>query len=346
MELAQYRVAVIPGDGVGPEVVEAALKVLKGLEDVYPKVGFNFEYVEAGMKRWEKTGVQISEEDLELIKSCRALLKGPTTTPTGPRSYRSVAVTLRVNLDLYANVRPFKSREGVEAVHKGVDMVIVRENTEGLYAGHEYRLDGGAISLRLITEKGSERIARFAFDLARKQGRRKVTVVHKANILKETCGLFRQVCLEVAKNYPDVECEEMFVDAAAYAISRRPQSLDVLVTTNLFGDILSDAAAGVTGGLGVAASANIGERYAMFEPVHGTAAKYAGRGVANPCGAILASKMMLDWLGEKKAAKLLEEAVNQVLRERRRVTPDLGGGSSTLDMAEAIVEKMRSITGA
>mgnify|MGYP000268171432 CR=1 FL=1 len=322
-------------------MIEAALTVLRGLEEAYPKVGFDFEVVQAGLKRWEETGVQISDEDVELIKSCRALLKGPTATPTGPGSFRSVAVTLRKSLDLYANVRPFKSREGVDSVHKDVDLVIVRENTEGLYVGTEYRLEGGAVSLRLITRRGSERIARFAFELARRQHRRKVTVVHKANILKETCGLFREVCLEIAKGYPDVECDEMFVDAAAYAIARRPQTLDVVVTTNLFGDILSDAAAGVTGGLGVAASANIGDRYAMFEPVHGTAAKYAGKGIANPCGAILAAKMMLEWLGEAEAATRLEKAVEQVLKERRRVTPDLGGGSSTMDMAEAIVEKLK-----
>jgi isopropylmalate/isohomocitrate dehydrogenase-like protein len=326
---------------VGPEVVEAALRVLRGLEEAYPRVGFDFVFIEAGMARYERTGVQIGEEDIEVVKSCEALLKGPTATPAGPGSYRSVAVTLRQALDLYANVRPFKSREGVEAVHRGVDLIVVRENTEGLYAGFEYRVDGGAVSLRLITEWKSKRIARFAFELARRLGRRRVTVVHKANILKETCGLFRQACLEVAKGYPDVECDEMLVDAAAYAIARRPQTLDVLVTTNLFGDILSDAAAGVTGGLGVAASANIGDRYAMFEPVHGTASKYAGRGVANPCGMIMAAKMMLEHLGEGAAASILEWAVDQVLRERRYRTPDLGGSSSTMEVAEAIVDSVR-----
>lgn len=341
MELAQYRVAVIPGDGVGPEVVEAALRVLRGLEEAYPRVGFDFVFVEAGMSRYERTGVQLGDEDLEAIKACRALLKGPTATPTGPGSYRSVAVTIRKALDLYANVRPFKTREGVDAVHQGVDLIIVRENTEGLYAGVEYRLGRGAVSLRLITEESSKRIARFAFELARRLRRRRVTVVHKANILKETCGLFRQAFFEVAEEYPDVKRDEMFVDAAAYAIARRPQTLDVLVTSNLFGDILSDAAAGVTGGLGVAASANIGDRYAMFEPVHGTAAKYAGKGVANPCGMVLAAKMMLEWLGELGAASMLESAVDQVLKEHRRVTPDLGGGSSTTDMAEAIVEELK-----
>jgi isopropylmalate/isohomocitrate dehydrogenase-like protein len=326
---------------VGPEVVEAALRVLRGLEEAYPRVGFDFVFIEAGMARYERTGVQIGEEDIEVVKSCEALLKGPTATPAGPGSYRSVAVTLRQALDLYANVRPFKSREGVEAIHRGVDLIVVRENTEGLYAGFEYRVDGGAVSLRLITEWRSKRIARFAFELARRLGRRRVTVVHKANILKETCGLFRQACLEVAKGYPDVECDEMLVDAAAYAIARRPQTLDVLVTTNLFGDILSDAAAGVTGGLGVAASANIGDRYAMFEPVHGTASKYAGRGVANPCGMIMAAKMMLEHLGEGAAASILEWAVDQVLREQRYRTPDLGGSSSTMEVAEAIVDSVR-----
>ncbi|MCX8204614.1 MAG: isocitrate/isopropylmalate dehydrogenase family protein [Candidatus Nezhaarchaeota archaeon] len=339
--MAQYKVAVIPGDGVGPEVVEAALRVLRKLEEAYGRVGFGFTFIEAGMARYEKSGIQISDEDVELIKSCHALLKGPTATPLGPGSYRSVAVTLRQALDLYANVRPFKSMAG--ALHQGVDLVIVRENTEDLYVGIEYRVGGGAIGLRLITEGRSKRIAHFAFQLARRLKRRKVTVVHKANILKETCGLFRQACFEVAKEYPDIECDELLVDAAAYTIARRPQSLDVIVTTNLFGDILSDAAAGVTGGLGVAASANIGDRYAMFEPVHGTASKYAGTGVANPCGMILASKMMLDWLGEGEAASVLEEAVERVLKNSLRVTPDLGGSSSTMDMAEAVAEELGEV---
>lgn len=339
--MAKHRIAVIPGDGVGPEVVDATITVLEPLQDAVKGLSFDFVKIEAGLKHWEKTGRQIDEEAIEEVKRCGILLKGPTATPPGPGTYRSVAVTLRQALDLYANVRPFKSRTGVKSLHQGVDLVLVRENTEGLYSGVEYSVLDSAVSIRIITRRGAERIARFAFELAKREGRARVTAVHKANILKETCGLFRSVCSEVAKEYPGIAYDELFVDAAAYTLVTNPQRLDVLVTTNMFGDILSDAAAGVCGGLGVAPSANIGDRYAMFEPVHGTVSKYAGRGVANPTGMLLSAVMMLKHVGESEAAVKLERALNSVLAEGRVVTRDLGGSASTMEMAKECVKRLK-----
>ncbi|MEM3736646.1 MAG: isocitrate/isopropylmalate dehydrogenase family protein [Candidatus Bathyarchaeia archaeon] len=333
-----YKIAVIPGDGIGPEVTNSAVQVLKALN-----LDMEFVICEAGLKSWERYGKQLTEEMLEVIKRSDACLKGPTQTPEGPESYRSVAVTLRQTLDLYANVRPIKSRKGVPALHQNVNFVIVRENTEGLYAGIEERKGETALAARVITRRGSERIARFAFDLALAEGRKKVTIVHKANILKITCGLFREVCLEVAKGYPSIEVEELMVDAAAHRIVRRPQDLDVLVTTNLFGDILSDEAAGVVGGLGVVPGANIGARHAMFEPVHGVALKYAGKGVVNPSAMILSAAMMLKYLGEEKNALKLERALEKVLEEGKVVTKDLGGNASTQAMTEETIRILETL---
>ncbi|MEM2213307.1 MAG: isocitrate/isopropylmalate dehydrogenase family protein [Candidatus Nezhaarchaeales archaeon] len=338
--MVKRSIVIIPGDGIGPEVLEATINVLEALQDHVKGLSFNFVKVEAGLKYWEKTGKQIDEEAIEEAKKHEAILKGPTETPFGPGTYRSVAVTLRKALDLYANVRPFKSMVGVKSLHQNVDFILVRENTEGLYSGLEYRVQGSAIGIRVISERCSERITRFAFELARREGRRRVTAVHKANVLKETCGLFRNTFLKVAKEYPDIAYDELLVDAAAYTIVTRPQSLDVLVTTNLFGDILSDVAAGVCGGLGIAPSANIGDRYAMFEPVHGTASKYAGRGVANPMGMMFSALMMLKHLGEREAAVKLEKALNLVLKEGRVITRDLGGSASTMEVAKEVVRKL------
>lgn len=333
-----YKIAVIPGDGIGSEVTVAALETLKAV-----RPDMEFITCEAGLKSWERYGKQITEEMLETIKSSDACLKGPTQTPEGPETFRSVAVTLRQTLDLYANVRPMKSRKGVPSLHQNVDFIIVRENTEGLYSGIEGRKGDVALATRVITRRASERIARFAFELAVAEGRRKVTVVHKANILKVTCGLFREVCLEVARDYPNIEVEELMIDATAHRIVRRPQDLDVLVTTNLFGDILSDEAAGVVGGLGIVPGANIGERYAMFEPVHGVALKYAGKGVADPSAMILSAAMMLKHLGEKEAASKLERALERVLEEGKVVTKDMGGDASTQAMAAEIIQVLNTL---
>jgi len=331
----KYKIAVIPGDGIGPEITEAAIYALN-------YVGLNFEFikVEAGLGAWQKYGNQLPEETVNVIKSSDACLKGPTQTPPGPGTFKSATVTLRQMLDLYANVRPFKNHPGVQSIHKGVDLIIVRENTEGMYRGLEYNLGDSAIGIRTITRKGSERIARFAFNLARREKRRKVTAVHKANVLKETCGLFRNVCAEIAKEYPEIVFEEMHVDAAAMRIAMKPQDLDVIVTTNLFGDILSDEAAGVVGGLGISPSANIGDKYAFFEAIHGTAPKHAGKWDANPAAIMLSAAMMLRYLGEVDAGNRFEAAIDAVLEEGRSVTRDLGGSAGTMDFAKAVADKL------
>lgn len=331
----KYKIAVISGDGIGPEITEAAMYALK-------HVGLNIEFVkvEAGLGAWQKYGNQLPEVTIDTIRSSDACLKGPTHTPPGPGTFKSATVMLRQILDLYANVRPFRNHPGVHSVHQGVNMIIVRENTEGMYRGLEYNLGESAIGIRTITRRGSERIARFAFNLARREKRKKVTVVHKANVLKETCGLFRNVCAEVAKEYPDIAFEEMHVDAAAMRIAMRPQDLDVIVTTNLFGDILSDEAAGVVGGLGIAPSANIGDKHAFFEAIHGTAPKHAGKWDANPAAIMLSAAMMLRYLGEVDAGNRFEEAIDAVMGEGKIVTKDLGGSAGTMDFAKAVAEKL------
>ncbi len=330
-----YKIAVITGDGIGPEISEATLYVLD-------KIGLNLEFtkVPVGLNAWEKYGNQLPEESVKTIRESDACLKAPTQTPPGPGSFRSATVMLRQKLDLYANVRPFRNHPGVPSVHKGVDLVIVRENTEGLYAGIEYNVGESALAIRVITRRGSERIARFAFELARREGRKKVTAVHKANVLKETDGLFRSVCADVAKNYSSVQFDEMHVDAAAMRIAMKPQNLDVIVTTNLFGDVLSDEVAGVVGGLGLAPSANVGDRYSFFEAIHGTAPKHAGKWDANPAALMLSGAMMLRHLGEMDAAARMESAIDRVLEEGKVVTRDLGGTAGTMDFARAVAEKL------
>jgi isocitrate dehydrogenase (NAD+) len=333
-----YKIAVITGDGIGPEITEATMYALNSL-------GLNFEFtkVAAGLDAWQRLGNQLPPETVETIKASDACLKGPTQTPPGPGSFRSATVTLRQMLDLYANVRPFKNHPGVPSVHQGVNMVIVRENTEGLYAGIEYSLGDSAMGVRVITRKGSQRIAKFAFELAQKEGRKKVTAVHKANVLKETCGLFRNVVADVAKNYPAIQFDEMHVDAAAMRIAMKPQDIDVIVTTNLFGDVLSDETAGVVGGLGIAPSANVGDRYAFFEAIHGTAPKHAGKWDANPAAIMLSGAMMLRYLGEVGAGDRLEAAIDAVLGEAKTVTRDLGGNAGTMDFAKAVSEKLSNM---
>jgi len=326
-------VAVIPGDGIGPEIFSAAMKILNSMN-----LPLEFVKVECGRKVWEKFGKPLLEEDLEVIRGCDALLKGPIETPGGSGTYQSVSVTLRKELDLYANVRPFKSVPEL-ALIPNVDIVIIRENTEGLYSGLEYKLaEDVAISLRVITRRKSERIVKFAFEYALKTGRKRVTAVHKANILKETCGLFVETARSVAAKYPTIKYDELHVDAAAYKIVNSPQDLDIIVTTNLFGDILSDEAAGVTGGLGIAASANVGEKMAMFEAVHGTAPDIAGKGIANPTSLLRASVMMLEYLGFKNEAEKLNKAVMEALKNKEARTPDVGGLGNTETFVNEILK--------
>lgn len=328
-----YKISVIPGDGIGKEVIPEAVRVLQ-----HTNLKFDFRYMEVGYETFKKTGTSVPEYILSEIKETRACLFGATTTPVGVTGYRSAAVTIRKALDLYANVRPVKSYP-IQDTAKDVDLVIVRENTEGLYSGVEFELEDSAFSMRVITRKASEKIANFAFNLALKR-RKKVTIVTKANILRKTCGLFREVSLLTAKNYPQVEVDELFIDAAAMKLILKPQTFDVILTTNLFGDILSDEAAALVGGLGLAPSANIGDKYALFGPVHGSAPDIAGKGIANPIAAILSAKMMLEYLGEVNWAQRIERAVTNVLIERKHLTPDLGGKSTTIEITDAIIDKL------
>ncbi|TET27705.1 MAG: isocitrate/isopropylmalate dehydrogenase family protein [Candidatus Bathyarchaeum sp.] len=331
--MTTYKLAVIPGPGIGAEVVPEAVRLLESTD-----LTFDCRYMEIGYEVFKKTGTPVPDEVLTEIRKTQACLFGATTTPVGVPGYKSAIITLRRALGLYANVRPAKSYP-IQKSMKDVDLVIVRENTEGLYSGMEFELPDSAYTLRVITRKATELITRFAFDLAMKR-RKKVTVVTKANVLRKSDGLFLEVSRKVAEDYPDVEVEEAFVDVTAMRLVLKPHIFDVIVTSNLFGDILSDEAAGLVGGLGLAPSANIGADYALFEPVHGSAPRLAGRGIANPMAAILASKMMLDYLGENRWAERVEKAVVSVLEEGKVLTPDLGGSSSTKQVTDAIIDAL------
>ncbi len=339
MSVKTHKIGVLPGEGIGPEVVDATLMVLDAVQKVEP---VRLEYVkgEAGFYCIEKYGTNLPAETVEMLKKTAACLKGPMTTPEEPGSPRSVAVTLRSIFDLYANVRPARSLPNVTSLKPNIDMIVVRENTEGLYAGKEFEAAPGVgVAMRIVTKAASERIAKFGLELASKR-RKRLTFVHKGNILKITDGIFKQAVHDMAKSYPDVELEDLHIDIATAQLIKRPESFDVIVTTNLFGDILSDEAAQVVGGLGVAAGANVGDRYGMFEPVHGSAPKYTGQNKVNPIATIEAVRMMLEYLGEKNAADKVGKATLKVLEEKKVLTYDLGGTSKTSDMGKAIAEKV------
>ncbi len=323
------KLAIAPGDGIGMEVIPAALSVLDAFALNIKKIP-----LEIGYGKWKKTGNAITEEDLSIIKECDCVLFGAITTPPDP-NYKSVLVSLRKKLDLYANIRPFAPLKNVvlPCNTKEFDFVIVRENTEGMYSGVEELHEEAAYTTRIITRKGSERIAEQACKIALER-KRQITIVHKANVLKSD-SFFRDVCIGVAERN-NVSYNEMLVDAMAYDLILNPQKYDVIVTTNLFGDILSDVGAAIVGGLGLCPSANIGDRYALFEPIHGSAPDIAGKGIANPIAAILSVKLMLEWAGWKVEAKAIGRAVDSVL-EKGIITPDLGGSYSTAEVAEAIV---------
>lgn len=331
-----YKITLIPGDGIGPEVIDAALHVLAATG-----IDFEFDKVIAGEQAMAAFGTPLPEETLESIKRNTVALKGPVTTPVG-KGFRSVNVGLRQTLNLYANLRPARSFEGVPSRYEGVDLIVVRENTEGLYSGIE-KIDEKrerAESVNLITRLASERIVTFTFEYARKEGRKKVTAVHKANILKTTGGLFLEVARGVAEKYPGIDFEDRIVDNMAMQLVKNPNQFDVIVTTNLFGDILSDLCAGLVGGLGLAPSANIGDTCAVFEPVHVSAPKHAGKNRVNPTAAILSAVLMLKHVGEREAAERVTCAIQEVLREGKTKTYDLGGTASTSEMADAIVAKI------
>ncbi len=331
-------ITVIRGDGIGPEIMDATLHVLDAM-----KLGLVYEFADAGLVALEKTGELLPAATMDSIRKNRVALKSPLTTPVGG-GFSSINVELRKRFDLYANVRPAKSFPNtLTRFPADVDVITVRENTEGAYSaeGQETAADGqSAISITRTTRKGSERIVRYAFELARSAGRKKVTIVHKANILKSTSGLFLKTAREVAAEYPDIVCEEMIVDNACMQLVMRPEQFDVLVTTNLFGDIISDLCAGLIGGLGLIPGANIGADTAIFEAVHGTAPDIAGQGKANPCALLLGAAQMLDHLGMADKATRLRAAIVATLEARDHLTGDLGGTGTTMGFAQAIASRV------
>ncbi len=336
-----YRIAALKGDGIGPEVTEATVKVLEAVE-AKSNFKLNILYGEAGFHCIAEHGTNLPKETVELIKKTNACLKGPMTTPEEPGAPVSVAVTLRRMFNLYANVRPCRTFPNVESLKPDIDLVVVRENTEGLYSGAESLLAPGVgVALRIITKEASMRVAEFAFKLAM-QRKKHLTYIHKGNILRITDGIFKDAVKEVQKNYPEVTVDDLHIDAATMQLIKQPTFYDVMVTTNLFGDIISDEAAQVTGSLGLAAGANIGESFGMFEPVHGSAPKYTGMNRVNPIATIMAGGMMMDWLGEKKAAKKIEDAVIAVLKEGKVRTADLGGAAKGTEITDAIVTKIKA----
>ncbi|MCU0753871.1 MAG: isocitrate dehydrogenase [Xanthomonadales bacterium] len=330
-------VVVLRGDGIGPEITDATLRVLEALD-----CGLSWVEADAGLGALERTGQLLPPATLEAIARHRYALKGPLTTPVG-EGFSSINVELRRRFDLYANVRPAISLPGTRSRYEGIDLLLVRENTEGAYRseGQALSADGEtATSVIQVTRRSSERIARHAFELARKLGRKKVTVVHKANILKATSGLFLRTARRVAEDYPDILCNDMIVDNASMQLVMNPHQFEVIVTTNLFGDILSDLAAGLVGGLGLAPGANIGTDGAIFEAVHGSAPDIAGKGVANPVALMLAAAMMLDTLGKAAQATRLRGAIRDTLAQRDRLTRDLGGQSGTAEITDAILSRL------
>ncbi|MBC7256904.1 MAG: isocitrate/isopropylmalate dehydrogenase family protein [Chloroflexi bacterium] len=323
----RYTLCLIPGDGIGREVIPAGRALLEATG-----IPFAFVEAEAGWQTFQECGTALPEETLDAARRADATLFGAVSSPLQPvAGYRSPIVALRRALDLYANLRPVLSQP-VPGARPGIDLLIVRENTEGLYAGRERATEEEAVTERVITRRASERIARLAFRLARER-RGHVTIVHKANVLRATCGLFREVAFAVAREFPDVRAEEMLVDTAAMRLVTHPEAFDVIVTTNLFGDILSDEAAALVGGLGLAPSANVNERQGLFEPVHGSAPDIAGRGIANPMATFGAVAMLLDHLGERPVADRVRRAMRIVLEEGN-LTPDLGGTATTQEVME------------
>ncbi len=330
-------ITVIPGDGIGPEIMSATLRVLDALN-----AGLEYEFVEAGLVALKQHGKLVPEETLASIRHNRIALKGPLTTPVG-KGFRSINVSLRKEFDLYANVRPVISMAGTRSRYEDIDIITVRENTQGAYLAADARVseDGEmAESKMVVTRQGCSRITHYAFELARREGRKKVTIVHKANILKTVSGMFLDVAREVAEQYPDIENEEMIVDATCMNLVMNPWQFDVIVTTNLFGDIISDLCAGLVGGLGLAPGANIGENAAMFEAVHGSAPDIAGQKIANPCALMLGAAQMLSHIEMEGRARQLRSAIRETLLSGDRVTPDVGGNGSTQSMADAIIERL------
>lgn len=333
-----YKISLITGDGIGPELSESVISVLNTIHDKLD-VKFDIQKLLAGDIALKQYGKALPDQTLDAIKKSDVCMKAPVG-----ESAADVIVVLRRMLDLYANIRPAKSYPGMNALKDNIDMVIVRENTEDLYTGQEFEVQGAAVAFRIISEKASQKIAKYAFETARlRNGKKRVTCVHKSNVMRKTDGLFSRICTEVSKSYPEIQFDQMYVDACAMNLIRRPETFDVIVTTNLFGDILSDESSEVVGGLGMAPAANIGDDFALFEPVHGAAFDIAGKGIANPSSFILSAKMMLEWLGKKhndskcfEVAKKLESAVYGVVNKGIK-TQDIGGTKTTSEFTKEIV---------
>jgi isocitrate dehydrogenase (NAD+) len=333
-----HKITLIPGDGIGPEVTGAVVRIIEA-----SGVEIEWESFVAGAEALSRYGDPLPEPVLDSIKRNGLALKGPLTTPVG-KGFASINVRLRKTLDLYANLRPVKTLPGVRTPFGELDLVVVRENTEDLYSGLEHVVVPGVVeSLKIITEKASTRIARFAFDYARREGRRKVTAIHKANIMKLSDGLFLECFRKVAADYPEIEADDKIVDNACMQLVMKPQQFDVLLLENLYGDIISDLAAGLVGGLGVVPGANIGELGAVFEAVHGSAPDIAGKGIANPTALLQSAILMLRFIGERRAADLVYGALERTLAAGEVRTRDLGGTASTTEYTEAIVASMRAL---
>ena len=323
----KYQIAVVPGDGIGKEVMEATIFVLDSLD-----IDFDYVYAEAGDECLEKTGNALPAETLDIIRNADACLFG-----AAGETAADVIVKIRQEMKMFANLRPVKTYPNTDSLFENIDFMIVRENTEGMYiADEESYTDDGAVARRIITREAEERIIDYAFNYALENNKTKVTAVHKANVLKKTDGLFKEIFYDVAERYPDIATEDFYVDATAMYLITQPQSFEVIVTTNLFGDILSDEGAGLVGGLGLIPSANIGEDGALFEPVHGSAPDIAGQGKANPIAMMLSAIMMLRYIGENEAADRFDAAILKVLNDANILTADLGGNASTMEVAQAV----------
>ena len=332
-----HDIVLIPGDGIGPEISQSVTTILEKAG-----AGINWIHCEAGVSGQEKTGSPLPDETVDTMAKHKIALKGPLTTPVGS-GFRSINVTLRKKFELYSNIRPAKTLPGIETAFDNVDLVLFRENTEGLYIGHEEWKDeeqNHAESIAVVTREASKKIIRAAFEYAKERGRNKVTLAHKANILKLTGGLFLEVGQEIAKEYSDIQFEDLIIDNMAMQMVMRPEQFDVIVTTNLFGDILSDLASGLVGGLGVTGAANIGDDAAMFEAVHGSAPDIAGQGKANPLGLLFAALMMLQYLKENELAEKILKAVLKTLENKTACTPDIGGNGSTESFTKAICNNL------
>lgn len=336
MEYMKRKITLIHGDGIGLEIMQASREIIDATTS-----NIEWEEVIAGYTAFEKKGDLLPLETLQSIEKNKIALKGPITTPVG-NGFRSINVALRQKFNLYSNVRPIKSYEGIDCLYKDLDMVIVRENSEDLYKGIEYMVTPDvAESIKIITRDASERIAKFAFKLAQKENRSKVTIIHKANIMKLSDGLFLDSCRKISKEYNEIQCEDVIVDAMSMKLVMKPQDFQVIVAPNLYGDILSDLAAGLIGGLGMAPSANIGESIAIFEPVHGSAPDIAGKNIANPTSAILSGIMMLRYIGEEEVALKIENALKEVLSNKEFHTKDIGGQLSTTEFKDEIIRRIK-----